>query len=305
MIGKETENVEAEVQISHEKVIGNILQQLARLKNSDGLPIEIVQADRDPNLPVFLSEADSKNKSKVARISSLLTLDELGSCLVKHLKHEKTQRDQSASSINQVRESFSQLRQQILSLISKVENACCQKLFCPFDFSSFLTDFQNGVFLHNSSGLLLKMEKTIRNLQMSFSSNELLLYKEIREKAQDVCSMTEEFFKSSFQGLLDFLEASRSIDSKIINREEAGLISSWVSQTNHFKSKNVNLHLIHRGTRDGFSSSSFHQNCDNKGPTVVVAQTSLGKKIGGFAQKSWQSSGGSNNISLDFDEETT
>eukprot|EP00043_Microstomoeca_roanoka_P020559 m.251052 g.251052 ORF g.251052 m.251052 type:complete len:4501 (+) comp17182_c0_seq1:360-13862(+) len=46
--------------------------------------------------------------------------------------------------------------------------------------------------------------------------------------------------------------------------------------------------------RDGFSSSTFHQLCDKKGPTVVVARLSSGQYqgriFGGFTRLPWQSS---------------
>lgn len=39
--------------------------------------------------------------------------------------------------------------------------------------------------------------------------------------------------------------------------------------------------IIYRASRDGFSSNTFHQFCDNKGPNIVIIKTSLGAIFGG------------------------
>ena len=47
--------------------------------------------------------------------------------------------------------------------------------------------------------------------------------------------------------------------------------------------------LIYRGTRDGFSASSFHTFCDNKGPTITLIK-SVGECVfGGYSDVSWTS----------------
>jgi hypothetical protein len=49
------------------------------------------------------------------------------------------------------------------------------------------------------------------------------------------------------------------------------------------------LSLIYRGTRDGMNPNSFHQKCDNQGPTVTVVRTTAGYIFGGYADKPWTS----------------
>ena len=50
--------------------------------------------------------------------------------------------------------------------------------------------------------------------------------------------------------------------------------------------------LIYRYSRDGLSSNNaaFHNNCDNKGPTIVLIETSEGGLLGGYTNSSWRSS---------------
>jgi hypothetical protein len=47
------------------------------------------------------------------------------------------------------------------------------------------------------------------------------------------------------------------------------------------------MRLLYRSSRDG--SMFFHSRCDNKGPTIVVIQTSDGGVFGGYTNESWKS----------------
>src|ERR1043165_5528675 len=67
-----------------------------------------------------------------------------------------------------------------------------------------------------------------------------------------------------------------TIDSKLINSEQAVLISSWIQGnnenklTNKFRRIYYEFQLLTRGSRDGFKDNVFHRMCDNKGPTVTI-----------------------------------
>jgi len=49
------------------------------------------------------------------------------------------------------------------------------------------------------------------------------------------------------------------------------------------------MELIYRGTRDGSDCNSFHNKCDNQGPTIVLCQNEKGNIFGGYASISWTS----------------
>ena len=53
---------------------------------------------------------------------------------------------------------------------------------------------------------------------------------------------------------------------------------------------NIRFDLLFRASRDGFSSQAFHQKCDGKGPTVVLAKSIEGHLFGGYTETSWDSS---------------
>ena len=49
------------------------------------------------------------------------------------------------------------------------------------------------------------------------------------------------------------------------------------------------MELIYRGTRDGSDCNSFHNKCDNQGPTIVLCKNEKGNIFGGYASISWTS----------------
>lgn len=87
-----------------------------------------------------------------------------------------------------------------------------------------------------------------------------------------------------------------SIDSKILKKvSDIALLRKWVSE----KAK-PNFKLIYRGSKDGFTANQFHTKCNNKGPTVVLIKSSLGKVFGAFTDKDWTSNNNYQNTSNSF-----
>ena len=52
--------------------------------------------------------------------------------------------------------------------------------------------------------------------------------------------------------------------------------------------------LLYSFSRDGASTPTFHQLCDNKGPTVTVLYNTSGSIYGGYSEESWSSFGSYN-----------
>ena len=51
------------------------------------------------------------------------------------------------------------------------------------------------------------------------------------------------------------------------------------------------MELIYRGTRDGTTTKTFHEKCDNQGPTICLYKNEKGHIFGGYADISWSSDG--------------
>ena len=84
---------------------------------------------------------------------------------------------------------------------------------------------------------------------------------------------------------------------KAKTKEVDSLILKESKRANEFLKKiyefigNKSLELIYRGTRDGMNSFSFHNKCDNKGPTISLYKNNKGHIFGAYAAISWTNSG--------------
>ena len=57
--------------------------------------------------------------------------------------------------------------------------------------------------------------------------------------------------------------------------------------------KNPDLFLLFQGSRDGFTPQSFHKNCDNQGPTLILIFVKETQRLfGAFTDIPWTSNGG-------------
>ena len=61
-----------------------------------------------------------------------------------------------------------------------------------------------------------------------------------------------------------------------------------------------NMDLIFRGSRDGMTSNSFHDKCDNQGPTISLFKNNQGYIFGGFTFASWTKDGNYHSDSNSF-----
>ena len=84
-----------------------------------------------------------------------------------------------------------------------------------------------------------------------------------------------------------FILQKRAIISTILSKHYSSQIESWLSEDG----VSGDLDLLYQGSRDGWKGTDFHAKCDNKGATIRVIRSSDGFIFGGFADKSWKSSG--------------
>jgi len=76
------------------------------------------------------------------------------------------------------------------------------------------------------------------------------------------------------------------IDSKIIKTgQQMRLLKKWIS------AGSVKFKLIYRGSRDGYTSQTFHDKCDKYKNTVTLAHSNHGKIFGGFVDIDWIGTG--------------
>ncbi|CAG8586371.1 7878_t:CDS:2 [Acaulospora morrowiae] len=85
-------------------------------------------------------------------------------------------------------------------------------------------------------------------------------------------------------------------ESKIITRKHANVILNWIERNNAQgatpKTNGHKFTLLYRGTRDGFSATSFRQKVNNQGPVIAVVKIKGSQAIiGGFNATGWNLNG--------------
>jgi hypothetical protein len=82
----------------------------------------------------------------------------------------------------------------------------------------------------------------------------------------------------------------------VLSRLEDDFRCAFVNKLTSEWLRGKRFELLYRGSRDGMTPKAFHDNCDEKGPTLVlIAGQSEGQPVcvfGGYAGKSWESVSG-------------
>ena len=80
------------------------------------------------------------------------------------------------------------------------------------------------------------------------------------------------------------LKISKNISNGIIKTEEdKNLVFSWINQN----IQKVSAKLLYSAIIDGDNASTFHNLCDDKGPTLIIVESTDGKIFGGYTKESW------------------
>ena len=98
------------------------------------------------------------------------------------------------------------------------------------------------------------------------------------------------------EGMINDLAVGSFKDSSILSLEQCQTLLNWLKETRAFTNASANGNLfpvlLYRASRNGWTASSFHSCCDNKGPTVTVVKS--GNYIfGGYTDHQWEQSGAS------------
>ncbi|CAG8480021.1 2365_t:CDS:2, partial [Acaulospora morrowiae] len=83
--------------------------------------------------------------------------------------------------------------------------------------------------------------------------------------------------------------SSSIVDSKIITRRHAAILSNWIRRKDaKAKGNQHQFSLLYRGTRDGFDANSFHNKVNGQGQAIVIIKVKdSGEIIGGFNASGW------------------
>nr|XP_058954056.1 uncharacterized protein LOC131781419 [Pocillopora verrucosa] len=109
------------------------------------------------------------------------------------------------------------------------------------------------------------------------------------EGATALAEFKEEADFYQILGILDELDDTKLKSEILTDEGQQNLLLSWLPP--HGDVRRRRLRLLFRASRDGFAANTFHDKCDNKGPTIVLVQSG-NYVFGGFTEKSWMYSQG-------------
>lgn len=90
---------------------------------------------------------------------------------------------------------------------------------------------------------------------------------------------------TSHDKILEEPKPKLTLDSTIVIDPRSRL---WLLEQLAKDERYVNNKLLYRASTHGFTAESFHQQCDNKGPTLTIIRTNKGI-WGGFSEHVWES----------------
>ncbi len=68
-------------------------------------------------------------------------------------------------------------------------------------------------------------------------------------------------------------------NTHLVNKQYDSYLREWIG--------NHNWKLIYRASEHGYTAESFHECCDDKGPTLIVIKSDGGWIFGGYTTQSW------------------
>ncbi len=125
-----------------------------------------------------------------------------------------------------------------------------------------------------------KLKTDSDNLQKKY--NELLQIKnQLNEKVEKMKVEIKVFKDEKLKNKIDLFPGD---DSKIIfSMSDIQFIIDYIKEADKsFKFKN--LKLLYRGSRDGDSTKTCHQLCDNKQNVLIIIQSDIGNIFGGYSK---------------------
>ena len=144
-----------------------------------------------------------------------------------------------------------------------------------------ILEFLDKIYLENQElkkkvSAFQELEKKINVLQ---TENE-----KIKEKLEQTQKKYEEENIKQKERIKNLFK-----DSAIVKLDEKKMINDWIDPYNE---KNITSELLFRTSVDGDNAATFHNKCNNKGPTITFVKTTAGKRVGGFTMLSWASTNG-------------
>ena len=67
--------------------------------------------------------------------------------------------------------------------------------------------------------------------------------------------------------------------------------SDYDDKMREWLGSDYDMKLLYRASEHGYTAKSFHDYCDDKGPTLIIIKSSEGWIFGGYTTQSWSGDG--------------
>ena len=85
------------------------------------------------------------------------------------------------------------------------------------------------------------------------------------------------------------------VKKELQKQKDLNRIKEWISP-----GKDIKFELLFKKSTDGNTTKDFHDHCDNKGKTLIIIETTEGRKFGGVAYDNWNTNDGWRRNPKDF-----
>ena len=154
---------------------------------------------------------------------------------------------------------------------------------------------QNITVLSNQNESLIKENNALKNNQQKSSYNEEEINNLMEElNSYRIKAQENELLKKQLEDLQNQIqmiqerqedEDVKEVKGDIIHdMNELEMITKKINKEN----KRIIINLLYKASADSDSAAVFHEKCDGANNTIVLVETTDGKRFGGYTTKSWR-----------------
>ena len=136
--------------------------------------------------------------------------------------------------------------------------------------------FEIDEVVNNTNDKINELYSIVNNL-----TNEVKNLKEKNQKLEEKNQKLEERVEE-MEKLLLLPYKENMVKKELQKQKDLNRIKEWISP-----GKDIKFKLLFKKSTDGNTTKDFHDHCDNKGKTLIIIETTEGRKFGGVAYDNW------------------
>ena len=250
---------------------------------------KIILKEDDNNLILNIPLPSSKNKEIIFELKPVIKssndrLNELTDLIMKLNMEINNIKNVEIANLNKENKHLNEENEQIKKEINYIKNKELQLINSNeqiINNVNFLKNENNQ--LKNDINLLKKEVGKLKNDNNQMKDSSIQLKNENMQLKKEVTELNEKL-----NILWSWRENMRikNLDSKIINdnKEYNESLKNWINP-----SRKIKAELLYRLSENGDKFSTFHELCDNKGPTLTLFHVNDGNIVGIYTPLSWDS----------------